>query len=347
MKSAKITVALVLSFAICFSFCGCRVRTTIVDNTKVTSSSSSSQERSEPLEKQQGKATDSDQNEVKPDKTPVTTAHIVDNSNKKAKPKQNSKANSASAKKDKNAVRHNRVEDNDADVVVKDDGENSNSGTNGGNPGDSIGGNINGTDDSDQSNREDLNKTDEELDQSAVQLAVQKYDSLVSMNNAEIYECQKLRVYVELEQDYVSVNRDNYIHSIILDAGGYNVAEIKYSAIDNNWIENKNPDMIVKIADSTVLGKNTTDTNKAVEIANSILTRDGFAGITAVNSKNILILSKELFETDAGKKAAKLYLAKAMYPALYGDLDVMQAFSEMAGMQIEGIYAYSLNDIGN
>lgn len=339
MKFAKKAVCVILTFAICFSFCSCRVRTTKTDTMSVTHLSVS-KDAKEPEKEQGNREEDIGQKEIKADEEGTKEEKIPDNKNKKATPKSAVKTDSAVAKKDKNAVRKNTVkaESTDTDTVVKDAGTDNDAGTNGGSPNDNISGNVNDNNDSDQSEREDLDKTDDFVDDTAIRTAIEKYDRLVSMNNAELYDCQKINVYFEMEQDYVSVNRDSEIHGIIHDAWGYNVAEIKYSAIDSAWIQSKGPNMIIKVVDSSILGENVTTTDKASEIANYMHTRD------SLDAVDVLVLSKELFDTEAGKKTAKLFMAKAMYPALYEDLDVMMAFSEMAGKEIKGIYAYNLNE---
>jgi hypothetical protein len=327
LKNAKKLIALFIVFAICFSFCGCRTRLS-KSGTNETTSSAKSDDLANTKEDNIETSNDINSSE---NITPLESKKSDNTNNQNVK---------STFKENKTAVQSKKKSDNAIQVVKQSDDTKGNGGTNSVNPSDDNSGNLNSDNVDDDSNRNDLTEKDEQEQETPMHTAINKYEQLMSSNNAELYDCQKLNVYFELEDDYKSVTRDDEKHKLITDAGGYNIAEIKYSAIDSQWVVGKNPDIIVKVVPSSILGSGVESTSNAQIIKNEIISRLDWDNVSAVQNGKILLLSSELFETQAGKITAELYMAKAMYDAIYSDFDIDSAYEEMTGTTLDGIYAY-------
>jgi hypothetical protein len=327
LKIAKRVIAFVMILAICFSFCACRTRTTKTGENNSSLVSSDSQSNT---------TQNNDVDDVVNDSgTPTPTPSVAKNiSNTATKVK--------TFKADKTAVQTKSTAKTGNEKIEDSSNSNDSDAANGKKPTDNNSGNISTDNPDDSSNRNDLTDKDDEEDETPMHTAIKKYEQFLSSNNSEIYECQKLNVYFELVEQYKSVTRDNEENKLITNAGGYNVAEIKYSQIDSSWVVGKSPDMIVKVVAPTVLGKGATSTAYAQSIKEEIMSRTEWQNIPAVQNGNVLLLSEDLFKTDAGKIAAELYMAKAMYPAIYDELDIESAYFEMSGENFDGIYAYQI-----
>jgi hypothetical protein len=328
LNSAKKIIAVVMVAVICFSFAGCRTRTSKTGSSEVTTTAQSEQ----PIDVKNDKIDEKTEDNSTP--TPIATA--VKNTEPST-----SQSTAKSFKQSKSAVQSKKSSDSATEVIKQSsDDTNIQGGTNSNNPNENGSGNLNDDSNDDSSNRNDLTEKDDDEQETPMHTAINKYEELMASNNAEIYECQRLNVYFELEQEFQSVTRDNAIHELITDAGGYNVAEIKYSSIDAQWVVGKSPDIIVKVVDSSILGSGVTSTDSANAVKNEIMSRADWNNIPAVQNSKILLLSNELLDTQAGKTTAELYMAKAMYDAIYGDIDVEGAYEEMTGTTLDGIYAY-------
>ena len=163
----------------------------------------------------------------------------------------------------------------------------------------------------------------------AIGTIVDSYTELLKSGLGALYECEKGYVYFENITDFLTVNRSSPEHMLITEAGGYNVAEkLKSNAlnVDSGWVLRKNPTVIVKCVSSDILGKNVTDSTRAAGVAAGILSRDGFAGISSVINRDVVLISEELLATADGRLLAKLYMARAMYPPLFAGEDVIGEF---------------------
>ena len=181
----------------------------------------------------------------------------------------------------------------------------------------------------------------------AVGIIIDLYTNFLSERQGELYECQKGYVYFETAEDYRTVNRTAYEHNLILESGGYNIAEkLRDDALTvaADWVVRKNPTIIVRCVDSDVLGDGITDISAAMAVRDSIFSRLGWDGINAVIERKVLLLSSQLFSTDEGRLIAKLYIARAMYPKLFSETDITafyQEIKDVGGVDFtNGIYVY-------
>ena len=195
---------------------------------------------------------------------------------------------------------------------------------------------------------DDKNKKTKPSDKGgALGIIIDLYVNILSEGQGELYECQKGYIYFETVEEYKTVNRTSPEHTLILESGGYNVAEkLRDEAltVEADWVIRKNPTLIVKCVAADLLGEGVTDTAAAAELRDDIFSRSGWNGINAVIERNVLLLSSQLFSTAEGRLIAKLYIARAMYPELFSETDITefyQQITEGGGMDFtNGIYVY-------
>ena len=172
-------------------------------------------------------------------------------------------------------------------------------------------------------------------------LLMDAYNAVLEQGLGTLYECKIISIYWEQTEDYVTVNLHSPEHQLILDAGGYNLAEKRGDdklTIDDAWILRKNPALLVKLAPSKTLGAGVSEDSAARAVWEDVCARPGWRGVSAVLNGRVLLLSESLLDTDAGQLCAKLYLAKAMYPDLFQDVDADAVCEQLMGAS--GQFAY-------
>jgi ABC-type Fe3+-hydroxamate transport system substrate-binding protein len=115
--------------------------------------------------------------------------------------------------------------------------------------------------------------------------------------------------------------------------------------VDDGWIGRKDPGVIVKVTDRSVLGTGTVSDGPAKSLYGTLLARDGWAAMDAVRNGRVLLLSEELLEAPHLRLAAKLMIAKTANPELFADLSIDHALEmlaeEAAGSVPAGIFYYN------
>ena len=173
------------------------------------------------------------------------------------------------------------------------------------------------------------------------------YQTLLEDRLSDLFECQRFYVYWETPEDYRTVHKSSDEHQIILKAGAYDAsAKLQSDAltVDDGWIQRKNPGVIVKVVESSVLGSGVQSTRQAEAVCGALKAREGWSRIDAVQNGRVILLSEELLSGGAGKTGAELLLAKAIYPALFGDTDGDEALraltQEAYGAPASGTFIY-------
>lgn len=177
--------------------------------------------------------------------------------------------------------------------------------------------------------------------------ALTYYTVLLRDRMGSLFECQRLNVYWETAEDHVTVFKASLEHSLIVNSGTYNVSARLLEGnlrVDDGWIGRKNPGVIVKIVDSSVLGSGVFSTGAAQKVHAGLLSRDGWQAIDAVRNGRVLILSEELLKAPYLQTAAMLIIAKTANPALFEDVETEKALEilivEATGSLPSGIYYY-------
>ena len=180
-------------------------------------------------------------------------------------------------------------------------------------------------------------------DADAADSAMTYFTVLLQDRMGSLFECQRLNVYWETDQDHVTIHKTSPEHTLILNAGCYDVSARllpENLLVDDGWVVRKNPGVIVKIVDSGVLGNE----RAAKTLYESLRSREGWAAIDAVKNHRILLLSQELLEAPYLQTAALVMIAKTAYPALFTDVDLDQMLEmlmeEATGTLPNGISYY-------
>jgi len=164
-------------------------------------------------------------------------------------------------------------------------------------------------------------------------LIIDRNMGILNRGLGSLFECQRLYVYLEHLADFSTVNRSSPLHSLVVDSGGFNAAARRGNdalLVDAEWVTRRNPEVIIRTVSSNILGRGVTDLSSAHGIRNEILERPGFELVSAVVNRRVMLLSEELLHTDEGRLIAKLYIAHAMYPTLFADVDMTELLKEIA-----------------
>lgn len=178
--------------------------------------------------------------------------------------------------------------------------------------------------------------------------AMTYYSVLLRDRMDSLFECQRLTVYWETKEDHVTVFKTSSEHSLILDAGTYDVSARLLESnlrVDDGWIGRKNPGIIVKVTDRSVLGTGVVSADNARRVYADLLKRDGWSALDAVRNSRVLLLSEELLEAPHLQLFAMLLIAKTANPNGFADVSPDEALAmlgeEAAGSIPSGIYYFN------
>lgn len=182
--------------------------------------------------------------------------------------------------------------------------------------------------------------------------ALTYYSVLLEERMGSLFECQRANIYLETEKDYVTVHKSSIEHSLILQAGAYDVSSrllAENLQVNAGWVFRKNPQVIVKFVDSNILGSAVNSAAAAKAVYHELQTRDQWETIDAIQSKKVLIVSNEYMQSPYLQIAACLMIAKTANPDLLADVDPEEALDmlmeEATGKLHSGIWYYSENGL--
>ena len=191
---------------------------------------------------------------------------------------------------------------------------------------------------------EEADRLGADEDAEAADSVLTYYLTLLSDRVGPLFECKRLNVYWETAADHTTVFKSSPEHDLILQAGAYDVTARLLEenlAVDDGWVLRKDPDAVVKVVEGGAL-----DGPAAAALCGELAAREDWAEIGAIREGRILILSGALLDTQAGRTAAAVYLAKLLYPEQMADVDADAALrdltAEAAGGALAGLYAYSM-----
>ena len=177
--------------------------------------------------------------------------------------------------------------------------------------------------------------------------AMTYFTALLRDRTGSLFECQRLNAYWEGPEDHVTIHRTSTEHGLLLNAGTYDVSARLLEEnlrVDDGWIGRKNPGVIVRIVDRSVLGSGVSSTDAARRAVAGLLAREGWSALDAARNGRVILLSEELLEAPWLRTAAMLAIARTAYPALMADTDIDQALNMLAeeatGSVPDGIYYY-------
>ena len=220
----------------------------------------------------------------------------------------------------------------------------------------------------DENARDSVNRLDDQAEETATQTvaaeqaeqkgvsedaaeadsAMTYYTVLLQDRMGSLFECQRLNVYWETTEDHVTVFKTSTEHNLILNAGAYDVSSRLLAEnlhVDDGWICRKNPGVIVKTVDGSVLGPGVTSDNFARKIYDGLISRGNWSQIDAVKNQKVLLLSEELLNAPHLQLAAMLLIARTANPELFEDTDPDQTIEilveEATGSLSIGQYYYN------
>lgn len=174
-----------------------------------------------------------------------------------------------------------------------------------------------------------------------------KWEQFISERVSKIPEEDRVRVYFEYHAGpFKTGAKDSSWHTQIPLAGGINIAQDLEGnsgvEISSEWLAENNPDFIIREASG--MGGRATDTAKAKEIYDEIMTRDGLEMVTAIKEKNVHLVSVEI-TSRPGYIVGVSYMAKWFYPELFEDFnpdDVLKEYFEIfhPGKDVVGVWTY-------
>lgn len=183
--------------------------------------------------------------------------------------------------------------------------------------------------------------TAEDSGQQAETMAVY-YQTLLDSRLGSMFECQREYIYWEQAEEYRTIYKTSAEHQLITFAGGYDVSAKLLEdnlTVDDGWVARKNPGGIVKCVGDDVLGG-----GGAQSALESLRRREGWDSLDAVKEGKVILISQGLMETEARRLAAAVYIACAIYPDEFSDIDPNEALSlltsEAEGSAVSGQYAF-------
>lgn len=187
--------------------------------------------------------------------------------------------------------------------------------------------------------------TAEDAEAAATQLMY--YSVLLEERVGSLFECRRKELYWEGRQELHTVFKTWPEHQLILRAGCYDVSSRLLEenlTVDAGWVRRKNPGVIVKIVDRSVLGSGVADAGGAEKVWARLAARPGWDGIDAVRNRRIVLISEQLLTSQRLQTAALLYIAKTASPDVFADVDPAEALralsQEEGGAPAEGLFVY-------
>ena len=164
-----------------------------------------------------------------------------------------------------------------------------------------------------------------------------------------------IRCYWEGYTDYKSVTDGSGGAEIMRLANVYNIYDANsatsYPKVSDEWVIQKNPEVMVKMVSSTkyILGNTITNYTAASALYKSLTERPGWSEISAVQKDKILILDAKVGSTALGCAVAPLYIAKVAYPDQFRDIDAdayTKAFyKKFYGEELGGTWRFSYQNL--
>jgi iron complex transport system substrate-binding protein len=141
-----------------------------------------------------------------------------------------------------------------------------------------------------------------------------------------------LRVYPESYTDYVAYGNISAAHTLLATLKTESIPGMVFSnatRVSPEWIVRENPDVIIK---SIV-----PDAEKTLEGEHArIIARDGFGGIRAVREGRVYVISGNLIFSPHAP-VGTVFLAKALYPEAFADVDPDEILRQYAGTFMPGV----------
>lgn len=168
----------------------------------------------------------------------------------------------------------------------------------------------------------------------------------IENKTATLQQENRKKVYFEGVKDYFTYGGSGFgcgVPGMIRDAGGldlYPERSEQYFEVNPEDVSKRNPDVIFKLIRQEWGKENETEFQALQE---SILKRPELASTNAVKNGQVYIISYDLVG-DEGKKFGVIFIAKALYPEFFADLDPLtfyrDYFKDYQGTDLRGVFIY-------
>ncbi len=154
-------------------------------------------------------------------------------------------------------------------------------------------------------------------------------DEMIKDRVSDLSDDDKKQVYFEHIEDYRAFTIGSSGHEVCVAAGGINIAadlepssEKPIVQIDQEWLIEQNPDVVVKAVKckSGLCGYGENDAEEMNKLRDTIMSRPGWEGISAVENNEVYLIDSDLIGSTANFVGA-IYMAKWLYPDIFEDLD--------------------------
>ena len=193
----------------------------------------------------------------------------------------------------------------------------------------------------DENEKRDPNSKSDLSEVYSSRLATYK-DAILSKNQSLM--CAAKKVYGEYPESYSVINSGTDLGIALKYPELTNIGEIQMVAASDKWVADRNPDIIVKLVPSNVLGAGVTNTGKAQEVVAGLKSREWWNTVSAVQNDGIVLMSADFAETEVGQRLLSIYLGMTAYPSAYSDEYTSGGIAAMyryfTGKDFDGIYFY-------
>jgi len=174
------------------------------------------------------------------------------------------------------------------------------------------------------------------------------YLNTIQKRVSELPEEERVRVYLEQNNDYTTSGNGSGTNELCELAGGVNIAIDlvgSYPVVDPEWVITENPEVMVKSVNhgNKYAGYEKDSTEDIDELRASFMNRTGWQMIDAVQNGRVFMWSDSI-NTKPSFFVGVTYLAKWLYPDLFEDLDP-QAIHQEYLTRFQGL-AYDLDEHG-
>jgi len=170
--------------------------------------------------------------------------------------------------------------------------------------------------------------TDNESKSNEYNNYVTHYLSLIDKRTSNL-STSSPRVYLEWSSDNIAQGKNSQGDRDMKILHATNIAgdiNLDYPTINNEWVVQQNPDVIIKFITSQGLRDNTTSFLNEYQ---KIVDRTGYSTISAVQNHRVYLINQDIMSNSRGI-AGILYLAKALYPSDFTDIDPHLVLKEYA-----------------
>ena len=172
-----------------------------------------------------------------------------------------------------------------------------------------------------------------------------QYDDVAQRTKGLAAE-QRPKVYLEGSTQWQTFGRDREESWLVDRAGGVNLIKEQtagHPVINSEWILQANPDVIVKMVQSSELaGFDVTSTAGMEAVHDEICSRAGLAGTRACKEHRVYVVGD--FVRTTRSAGGIWYLAKWLHPDLFKDVDPEAAhrsmLKEFFGQELRGKWVY-------